>query len=203
MTVKEFQSLATRIEQLDPRIDWLTILGASASGRRSKDAFGLGLLRLRPLLNHAVEGLVFSTKLIPMPPRECAPIVTEVMREMNGIMLLPTGSQLISESGKIHFLTVTLREPSGFTDLKLATMVDMNLVLGEVIVRSLIAIHRGQISSSAAMQRFSGAFQEFMDELPSEVLKDYYARVEVLRATSSTLRTVADSIEKCERSGAD
>jgi len=177
MSPEEFQALAERIRVLDPRVDWLTMLGGSASGHLSGSGLGQQLCNLRPLENRSLEGLVFTTTLIPMPPSNDINIVIEMMQEINGLMSLVTGSNVGSESGMIRFVTITLRKPSGFTDPKLVTLVNMNLVIGDEILRALITVHQRQISPTGAIQKFSVAFQEFMDHLSPEVLNDYYARV--------------------------
>ena len=66
-----------------------------------------------------------------------------------------------------------LKGPAGYTDAKVAELVDMNVEIGNEIWRSLVSTHLGESSSNDALAYFSAKFHGFMRALPPELKHAY------------------------------
>lgn len=165
MPAKDFQELVQRVANLYPRIDWLTILGGSATGYISRSVTPDRLqCILRPVKNHNAKGLAFESQVVAVPTDKIS-LLREAAQEINSNIGALNGfaAELIQVQPELPhvlwFKTIIFGDRTGFSEDHLHELISENFQLGDLTVKALIQIHRGQATASGAVRYFRNEYE--------------------------------------------
>jgi hypothetical protein len=96
-----------------------------------------------------------------------------MIEEINDIVFVPTASGVGLTSDTVQFITAVFKGPSGYSDSKLRSLLEMNMLIGIEVARALVSTHLREASVQSALTDFACEFRRFVLYLPKDAKESY------------------------------
>jgi hypothetical protein len=170
MPADDFKALVKRVTDLSLEIDWLTILGGSASGYISRSTTPEQLkCVLWPLKNKNARGLSFETQVVAVPA-ERLETLKQVSIGINSSIGTFNGFEIsfvkdfADKPPILWFKTIMFQGRGGFRDSDLRELIEENFDIGNMAFQALLGVHLGQLSRDQGVAYFRDRYHKYRND---------------------------------------